>query len=259
MLNRKTVMALAAAMVMAALYGCSGSDNSGLKNDLEMAEEQVADLTAERDRARITPEALEALKDALGTMDLTPANLMTLVMRADITQGAYDALMAVLPAGMELTLRTLSELAGRVDLTQAQFENLESRIAGRMMPLNVLNLRGLAGRADITAADYDALMDAMGDMDLDVRTLEDLVARAEITQATVQAALMVVLPNLNVGTTLQDVVTMAGQYTELLDALGATGMDHADAVALAMDLVAEDTADTIRLTPTGSRGRSPDW
>ena len=59
MLNRKTVMALAAAMVMAALYGCSGSDNSGLKNDLEMYKEQVADLTAERDaRAMITPEAL---------------------------------------------------------------------------------------------------------------------------------------------------------------------------------------------------------
>ena len=47
-----------------------------------------------------------------------------------------------------------------------------------------------------------------------------------------------------IGTSLQDVVTMAGQYTELLDALGATGMSHADAVALAMDLVGEDTAAT---------------
>ena len=56
MLNRKTVMALAAAMVMAVLYGCSGSDNSGLKNDLEMYKEQAAALEIERD-ARITPEA----------------------------------------------------------------------------------------------------------------------------------------------------------------------------------------------------------
>ena len=243
MLNRKTVMALAAAMVMAALYGCSGSDNSGLKNDLEMYKEQVADLTAERDaRAMITPEALEALEDALGTMDLTPATLATLVMRADITQGAYDALMAVLPAGMELTVRTLSELAGRAELTQAQYENLMNELPVDM-PLNVQNLRMLAGRADITAADYDALMDAMGDMDLDVRTLEDLVGRADITQAQYDL-LMAVLPNLNVGTTLQDVVTMAGQYTDLLDALGASGMSHADAVALAMELVGEDTAAT---------------
>ena len=36
---------------------------------------------------------------------------------------------------------------------------------------------------------------------------------------------------------------MANQYTELLDALGATGMNHADAVALAMDLVAEEAID----------------
>ena len=37
MLKSKIAMALAAAMVMAALYGCSSSD-SGLKNDLDVAE-----------------------------------------------------------------------------------------------------------------------------------------------------------------------------------------------------------------------------
>ena len=175
-------------------------------------------------------------------MDLTPATLATLVMRADITQGAYDALMAVLPAGMELTVRTLSELAGRAELTQAQYENLMNELPVDM-PLNVQNLRMLAGRADITAADYDALMDAMGDMDLDVRTLEDLVGRADITQAQYDA-LTAILPTLNDGTSLQNVVTMAGQYTALLAALGATGMSHADAVALATKLVGEDTAAT---------------
>ena len=87
MLNRKTVMALAAAMVMAALYGCSGSDNSGLKNDLEMYKDRAAALEIERD-ARITPEAEKALRDALGEMDLTPAILMMLVARADITADA---------------------------------------------------------------------------------------------------------------------------------------------------------------------------
>ena len=70
-------------------------------------------------------------------------------MRADITQGAYDALMAVLPAGMELTVRTLSELAGRAELTQAQYVNLMNELPVDM-PLNVQNLRMLAGRANIT-------------------------------------------------------------------------------------------------------------
>ena len=36
---------------------------------------------------------------------------------------------------------------------------------------------------------------------------------------------------------------MANQYTALLAALGATGMTHADAVELAMGLVAEDAID----------------
>ena len=37
MLKSKIAMALAAAMVMAALYGCSSSSDSGLKNDLNTA------------------------------------------------------------------------------------------------------------------------------------------------------------------------------------------------------------------------------
>ena len=183
MLNRKTVMALAAAMVMAALYGCSGSDNSGLKNDLEMYKEQAADLEIERD-ARITPEAemaLRALK-ALGEMDLTPAVLMMLVGRADITAEAYQALMDVLP---DLTPMTLAELAGRSELTQAEYADLMAELG--TMPLNVDTLRGLVGRADITADAYQALMAALPGMDLTEPTLRDLAGRAAITAAEYQA------------------------------------------------------------------------
>ena len=337
MLNRKTVMALAAAMVMAVLYGCSGSDNSGLKNDLEMYKEKAAALEIERD-ARITPEAEMALRDALGEMELTPEILVMLVARADITADAYQALMDALPPGAELTEMTLAELAGRAELTQAEYADLMAELG--MMPLNVATLRGLVGRADITAdayqalmdalpgmelteltlrdlagraaitaaeyqalmdamalgmmdlttaniamllgraditatmyealmnempqgmdlsvqnlrmlaeraditaAAYMALMDALGDMELDVATLEMLVARADITQAQYDA-LMVILPTLNDGTSLQNAVTMANQYTALLAALGATDMTHAEAVALAMDLVAEDARDPV--------------
>ena len=337
MLNRKTVMALAAAMVMAALYGCSGSDNSGLKNDLEMYKEQVADLTIERD-ARITPAAEMALRDALGEMELTPAVLMMLVGRADITAEAYQALMDALPAGTDLTPMTLEELAGRAELTQAEYADLMAELG--MMPLNVATLRGLVGRADITADAYQALMDALPGMELTEPTLRDLAGRAAITAAEYQAlidamalgmmdltpaniamllgraditatmyealmnempqgmdlsvqnlrmlaeraditaadykaldgrigrhgvemsplsqtlvgraditqaqykALTDVMSNLD-GTSLQDVVTRAGQYTALLAALGATGMTHADAVELAMGLVAEDAIDPV--------------
>ena len=272
MVNRKTLMALAAAMVMAVLYGCSGSDNSGLKNDLQMYKDQVDTLTTERD-ARITPAAEMALREALGEMELTPETLAALVARADITQAAYnalvaalpageelttmtlsalvaraditqaeyDALVAALPAGEELTTMTLSELAGRADLTQAQYDDLMAELPTEM-PLTVLNLRTLAGRADITAAEYEALMDAMGDMVLDVGTLEDLVARADITQAQYNA-LTAILPNLD-ATSLKNAVDKANYYTQLLAALGATGMSHADALALAMELVTEDTEDT---------------
>ena len=335
MLNRKTVMALAAAMVMAVLYGCSGSnDNSGLKNDLEMYKEQVVDLTDQLD-ARITPEAEQALRDALGEMELTPQILAMLVARADITADVYQTLMDALPPGTELTPMTLAELAGRAELTQAEYAGLMaelgtmplnvetlrglvgraditaeayqalmdalpgmelteltlSELAGRAaitaaeyqdlmnamgmmdltaaniamllgraditatmyedlmnempegMDLTVQNLRTLAGRADLTAADYDALMDALGDMELDVATLEMLVARADITQAQYDA-LTAILPALD-ATSLQNAVTRANQYTALLAALGATGMSHAEAVAFAMDLVAEDTRDPV--------------
>ena len=44
MLKSKIAMALAAAMVMAALYGCSSSSDSGLKNDLKTAEGNVTAL-----------------------------------------------------------------------------------------------------------------------------------------------------------------------------------------------------------------------
>ena len=184
MLNRKTVMALAAAMVMAALYGCSGSDNSGLKNDLEMYKDRAAELEMERD-ARITPEAEMALREALGEMELTPAVLMMLVGRADITAEAYQALMDALPAGTDLTPMTLEELAGRAELTQAEYADLMAELG--MMPLNVATLRGLVGRADITADAYQALMDALPGMELTEPTLRDLAGRADITAAEYQA------------------------------------------------------------------------
>jgi hypothetical protein len=270
MLNRKTVMALAAAMVMAVLYGCSGSDNSGLKNDLEMYKGQVADLTTQRD-ARITPEAAQALREELGEMELTPQILEMLVARADITADAYEALMDALP-GMELTEPTLRDLAGRAAITAAEYEALMdamgtmdltpaniAMLLGRAnitaslydalmrempqgMDLTVLNLRMLAERAGITADDYRDLETALLGMDLSVATLQTLVGRAEITQLQYNA-LTNILPTLNDGTSLQNVVTMANQYTALLAALGATDMSHADAVALAMALVAEEAID----------------
>ena len=171
MLNRKTVMALAAAMVMAVLYGCSGSnDNSGLKNDLEMYKEQVVDLTDQLD-ARITPEAEQALRDALGEMELTPQILAMLVARADITADVYQTLMDALPPGTELTPMTLAELAGRAELTQAEYAGLMAELG--TMPLNVETLRGLVGRADITAEAYQALMDALPGMELTELTLSE--------------------------------------------------------------------------------------
>ena len=86
------------------------------------------------------------------------------------------------------------------------------------------------------------MLNVLAGMTLDVPTLTSLVARADITQDQYDA-LTRVLPTLNEGTSLQDVVTRAGQYTALLAALGATDMSHAEAVELAMGLVAEDATD----------------
>jgi hypothetical protein len=239
-------MALAAAMVMAVLYGCSGSDNSGLKNDLQMYKDQVEELTTERD-ARITPATERALREALGEMELEADVLEALVARADITQETYNDLVAALPAGKELTATFLAELAGRADLTQAQYADLVAELpAGMMpteMPLTVLNLRTLAARAVITDVAYKALEKALGEMVLDVDTLKDLVARADITQAQYNA-LTTILPNLD-ATSLQNAVDKTNYYTQLLAALGATGMSHADALAHAMALVMEDAEDPV--------------
>ena len=267
MLNRKTVMALAAAMVMAVLYGCSGSDNSGLKNDLEMYKGQVADLTTQRD-ARITPEAARALRVALGEMELTPQILEMLVARADITADAYEALMDALP-GMELTEPTLRDLAGRAAITAAEYQALMdamgtmdltpaniAMLLGRAnitvslydalmrempqgMDLSVLNLRMLAERAEITDDQYQRLVDALAGMTLDVPTLTSLVGRADITKGQYDA-LMRVMSDLN-PTSLQNVVNKARYYDLLLVALGATGMTVEEARARARALVAAET------------------
>ena len=148
----------------------------------------------------------------MGTMDLTPANIAMLLGRANITATMYEALMNEMPEGMDLSVQNLRMLAERADITDDQLPGAGlTRWAGMM---------------------------------LDVPTLTSLVARADITQAQYDA-LTRVLPTLNDGTSLQDVVTRANQYTDLLAALGATGMTHADAVALAMDLVAEDAIDPV--------------
>ena len=58
--------------------------------------------------------------------------------------------MDLMPAGTDLTPMTLAELAGRAELTQAEYADLMAEL-GSTMQLNVATLRGLVGRADITA------------------------------------------------------------------------------------------------------------
>ena len=259
MLNRNFAIALAVAMVLAVLYGCSGSDNSGLKNDLAMYKEQVGELETKL-AARITPEAEQALREALGEMELTPETLAMLVARADLTQGAYDALVGVLPAGTDLTPMTLSELAGRAALTKVEYANLMAEL-GPMMPLTVATLRSLVGRADITADAYQGLMDALPGMELTEMTLSGLADRADITavdyQGLVDAMGMMDLTVANIEQLLgraditvdmyQALMTAAGMdltvqnLTTLADRAGITAADYQGLVA-AMGGMALDVA-----------------
>ena len=91
MLKSKIAMALAAAMVMATLYGCSSSD-SGLKNDLADSEDMVSELQGK----------LDAVAEALG-------------IEGDPT--ATDVEDAVRDAMTDATAAELQELATALDLT----------------------------------------------------------------------------------------------------------------------------------------------
>ena len=232
-------------MTLAELAGraeLTQAEYADLMAELGMMPLNVATLRGLVGRADITADAYQALMDALPGMELTELTLRDLAGRAAITAAEYQALMDAMALGMmDLTTANIAMLLGRADITATMYEALMNEMP-QGMDLSVQNLRMLAERADITAAAYMALMDALGDMELDVATLEMLVARADITQAQYDA-LTVILPTLNDGTSLQNAVTMANQYTALLAALGATDMTHAEAVALAMDLVAEEARD----------------
>ena len=70
MLKSKIAMALAAAMVMAALYGCSSSSDSGLKSDAAALQGTIDKVAA---ALELDPGASEELiLAALGTADPGP-------------------------------------------------------------------------------------------------------------------------------------------------------------------------------------------
>ncbi len=117
MLKSKIAMALAAAMVMAALYGCSSSD-SGLKNDLKEAETDVTTLqgsldavAAELGLAAGSSEAdiLDALATATEDQLVTIRTALDLV--ADATAADIVTAIGMLDVDELVMIRTELDLA----------------------------------------------------------------------------------------------------------------------------------------------------
>ena len=221
MLKGKIALALAAAMMVAALYGCS---SNGAKSERDDLRDQV-----------------EELQGALGSLPLTVETLTMLVGRADITAAAYQALVTAL-GDMELNVATLEMLVGRADVTAEDYQALVNALGS--MELTPENLMELAGRADIPAADYEALMTAAGDMGLSVSTLEMLLGRADIPAEDYQALVNAVAP---AELTVETLMALMGQPVPLEPADLETEYGHEQAVVKGIT----ETDPTMRPSLTG--------
>ena len=191
---------------------------------------------------------LKALMAALpeGT-ELTPTTLMALAGRADITQADYNALMMAL-GDMELTPATLMALAGRADITQADYMALANALGD--MTLDVATLEMLAGRAAISQADYMDLVNALGNMPLTVATLTNLAGRANKTQAQYMA-LMNALGDMTLDVaTLEMLVETYNKSKETMDEAETTAA-QATAEALRMEIDGVLLQDHLDGTPAG--------
>ncbi len=135
MLKRNFAIALAVAMVMAALYGCSS--NSGVKNDRDMyrerAEElqgqvdtltaQLATVTGERDQARMDLEAAQGQVTMLqGQISDKDGEISTLTMARDNLQGELNDLMM---NGRDEDQMMISNLQGQINMLNSQISTLE--------------------------------------------------------------------------------------------------------------------------------------
>ena len=183
MLNRNFAIALAVAMVLVALYGCSS--NSGIKNDRDMYKEQAEMLTGELATAngevtRLTGELATANMNAADLQDqLDAANgevarltgeLGTANMNAADLQGQLDAAngeVARLTGELGMANMNAADLQGQLDAANGEV----ARLTGELGTANgeITRLMG-----ELTAALNDA--DGDGENDDVTRLMGELTA-----------------------------------------------------------------------------------
>ena len=177
MLNRNFAIALAVAMVLAALYGCS-SNNTGIKNDLSDAEEQVTMLQGDLDTANADIMGLEGevatetgRADGLQT-DLDNANTEVMRIQGDldtatarVTELAGMLAMATGNAGdlktaLDNATARVTELAGMLAMATGNAGDLKTKLDNATARITTATARITKLESDIVAMTTAAGKDA---------------------------------------------------------------------------------------------------
>ena len=199
MLNRNFAIALAVAMVLAALYGCSS--NGGIKDDRDAAlvaqmaaeDERDAALAAqtaaeqERDAANAAKTVAEAAQAAAeAAKDMAEADAMTAVMEAEAAEAAAVAAQVVAEAA-----RAAAEAAkdmAEADAMTAVMEAEAAEAAAVAAQADAEAARDAAVAAlAVAEAARDAAVTAQADAEAAQKTAEDALAAALVTVSYNQA------------------------------------------------------------------------
>ena len=167
MLRNKLMTACSAALLTAALYGCSGSSNDGANMQLQDLQDQISALEAALGEGQeLTPAGLEALVSDLAAADGRVMVLETMI--GDETDPAAESLRGMLAqANMDLG-------QARTDLQMAEDNSADE--------MEIVGLRQDVTDAERMRDDYKMMLDAAND-ELDgiggAEGLRDKVTRLE--------------------------------------------------------------------------------
>ena len=197
MLNRKFVMALGAAMVLAVLYGCSSSNN-GLRDDLDAANAQVAELEGQLAMAGGTNTELQTALDMAtaevtsltGQLDMATAEVTRLTGELDTAGGTNTGLQTAL----DTANAAVTSLTGQLAAAKAEVTSLTGQLAAAKA--EVTSLTGQLAALMTPAADdaypaESALMEAIGGTAATANdpTFDELALEISITDVEADVAI----------------------------------------------------------------------
>ena len=209
MLNRNFAIALAVAMVLAVLYGCSSS--GGIKNERDMfkedaemlqgsldtANEKVMGLTGELDMAKARVTELDGMlatanstnMDLQGELDMAKARVTELdgmLATANSTnmdlQGMLDMAKARVTEldGMLATANSTNmDLQGELDMAKARVTELDGMLATANS--TNMDLQGMLDMAKARVTELDGMLATANSTNMDLQGMLDM-AKARVTE-----------------------------------------------------------------------------